>query len=932
MRLDCQGTQGRTLLHHAVLNGQAAAVAQLLAAAPAMTMAADAAGATPLHLAARHPDTGKASPALVALLLGAAAPCPGDLIRQKDGHGPDGWLAVHCAAAAGHAAGVALLARAAAATATACLPNGRTPLHLAAYYGRETVVQQLVELAGPLAAEWCGAADSWGNSPLHLAAWQGQGAAVRALLAAAPHVAATADDRGLLPLHRAAKAGQEEAAAALLDTPAGLATAWARAPDGSTPLALAAAGGHLETAAVLLQAAPDTALSADQDGLRPFARALLARHEDLAAWLLEPTGPLPPGLPGLGRLPHEVQRAAQSAATAKLRNGLTPLCWAAKRGDLAVAALLLRLGLAAPGQEGGGGRGLHALHLAAAEGQEAMVELLLQAEPSVAELRPWCGPTALHLAAQHGHSAVVAQLLRAAPDAAEAVARDGTPLLLAVQQGHADVTAQLLAACPQAGLIPCGPRGLTPLHQAVWQRDAALAALLLHAEPGAAEVQSAGRDGGTPLALAASRSDAGMVALLLKVAPHAAELADGRGLLPLHHALSNTALPGTRAAAAALLRAAPAAAARRLPDGATALWQAAGQPGAREHQPGEDAELLEALLRAAPAAAAQKDSRGYLPIHRAAQAGCLAAVCLLIRAAPATVAQAGPSGCSPLGLACHASPAEQRLEVVRALLAAAPAAAACASSGGSLPIHWAAWNGFAAAVPLLLAAAPATAVFANADGDTALHLAVAYGHRDTALAILAAAPHVACLRDGGGRTALWRAVSKACSCWEDVAGATALAAALAAAAPAACFERDASSNQTPLDLALLSSQITLARSFVGVQLAAGQPPAELLRLLNLRPSFCYPGQSRGALIAHAAAQVRLSPDDWQLVPAPTPGLGAALPAVLQRSLAEAALLVARLPQAERQRLRCAALYLSHASRRRLHAELVASVLALSAAS
>ncbi|KAL4425382.1 hypothetical protein ABPG75_009398 [Micractinium tetrahymenae] len=49
---------------------------------------------------------------------------------------------------------------------------------------------------------------------------------------------------------------------------------------------------------------------------------------------------------------------------------------------------------------------------------------------------------------------------------------------------------------------------------------------------------------------------------------------------------------------------------------------------------------------------------------------------------------------------------------------------------------------------------------------------------------------------------------------------------------------------------------------------------------------------------------------WDLMPSPCPGLGAALPAVLERSVEEAGLLVRKLPAADRDRLRMAALCLA----------------------
>ena len=58
-----------------------------------------------------------------------------------------------------------------------------------------------------------------------------------------------------------------------------------------------------------------------------------------------------------------------------------------------------------------------------------------------------------------------------------------------------------------------------------------------------------------------------------------------------------------------------------------------------------------------------------------------------------------------------------------------------------------------------------------------------------------------------------------------------------------------------------------------------------------------------ALHAPLVARLPLTPTRRSRVPLPCPGLGAALPAVLARSEAEAALLVARLPASDHDRLR-----------------------------
>ena len=83
----------------------------------------------------------------------------------------------------------------------------------------------------------------------------------------------------------------------------------------------------------------------------------------------------------------------------------------------------------------------------------------------------------------------------------------------------------------------------------------------------------------------------------------------------------------------------------------------------------------------------------------------------------------------------------------------------------------------------------------------------------------------------------------------------------------------------------------------------GLEPRQLLRSLRRSLPHTRP------LCVDVVAGHPLTAADWQLVPSPWAGLATALPAVLERSPAEAALLVAHLPTAERRRLRTAALAL-----------------------
>ena len=86
--------------------------------------------------------------------------------------------------------------------------------------------------------------------------------------------------------------------------------------------------------------------------------------------------------------------------------------------------------------------------------------------------------------------------------------------------------------------------------------------------------------------------------------------------------------------------------------------------------------------------------------------------------------------------------------------------------------------------------------------------------------------------------------------------------------------------------------------------ALAQPADELALLARW--------QAPHALYVPLAARLPLVPAEWSRLPVPCPGLGAALPAVLRRSDAVAALLVSHLPAGERGRLRTGALCLARA--------------------
>ena len=225
-------------------------------------------------------------------------------------------------------------------------------------------------------------------------------------------------------------------------------------------------------------------------------------------------------------------------------------------------------------------------------------------------------------------------------------------------------------------------------------------------------------------------------------------------------------------------------------------------------------------------------------------------------------------------------------------------------AAGARALQAASGNGFLASVRALLAAGAAVGA-ADAHGRTALHEAAGGGHARCVAALLAAGADPAA-RDVAGRTPLHDAASRVAS-WE---GGEEVVCALLAAAPGAALLSD-HTGRRPFDAALEEGLCGTARCLLE---RGPLPPADqvLTALAAARRGLA--GERVVCLYATLAARQALSPAEWARVPRPCPGLSAALPAVLRRSDAEAALLVAHLPDGERRRLRTAALCLRRTER------------------
>ncbi|XSG74895.1 ankyrin repeat domain-containing protein [Herpetosiphon llansteffanensis] len=352
-------------------------------------------------------------------------------------------------------------------------PLGQTPLHLAAWNGEQRLVKQLLELgADPNARDLHGATPlhamvRWVTRPDIMSMLLEHGAEINAVDAAgqtALHLAASCirrpghqwgNHRDLANVLIAQGATVDIFSAIILDFPEQAATLLqndptlvnARTtgnqthPPAATPLHVAADRGNLAMAALLLEQHADPH-SLDAHG-RP--ELYLAAH---AAGT------------------RKQQATPELAALLLADSNVAPILTASLLGDV----LTLRDVLANDASHVNvvDQAGHTALHLAAWNGQEAAVALLLAHGADVAA-QTKRNQTALQLAVAYGHNATAEILLNhgARPDA-----------LSAAMLGRVDLLASLLKHNPETGRTP-NRYGRTPLRLAVEREHTAVVEFLL---------------------------------------------------------------------------------------------------------------------------------------------------------------------------------------------------------------------------------------------------------------------------------------------------------------------------------------------------------------------------------------------------------------------------------------------------------------------
>jgi ankyrin repeat protein len=302
---------------------------------------------------------------------------------------------------------------------------------------------------------------------------------------------------GHTALHIAALAGQADVARLLIAH--GADRNGRLAHNGETPLHLAALFGRRKVIDVLLDMGVDVNIQ-DNDGVTPlqYARRRLQAN---AVDLLIARG---------AQIDHladavnagDVARVVELIAAGEDVNGRglfgTPLHWAAAKGRLAIAVILIDRG--ADLEAAGEPQEARPLHTAALNGQADMAAFLIQRGAEV-DSRDSEGRTALMIAAGFTHSDVAQVLLAAGadPDTEDATWGD-RPIHYAACAGDME-TVRLLIAKGVNVNSRNRYNGATALHYAAGKGALPLVNLLL---ANGAEVNSPDKTGWTPLKLASN--------------------------------------------------------------------------------------------------------------------------------------------------------------------------------------------------------------------------------------------------------------------------------------------------------------------------------------------------------------------------------------------------------------------------------------------
>lgn len=357
-----------------------------------------------------------------------------------------GRTALHLAAMNGYTHLVKFLVRDHNAVVDILTLRKQTPLHLAADNGQMQVCKLLLELGANIDAS-----DDLGQKPIHVAAQNNFSEVTKLFLEQHPNLVMATSKDGNTCAHIAAMQGSVRVIEELMKFDrTGVIAARNKLTD-STPLQLAAEGGHAEVVKVLMRAGA-SCTEENKTGMTAVHLAAQNGH-----------GPV-----------LEVMRSTNSLRISSKKLGVTPLHISAYYGQAdTVRELLVNVPATVKSEtptgvslvpELGTESGMTSLHLAAYSGNENVVRLLLnspgvQVEAATTEN----GYNSLHLACFGGHVSIVGLLLSRSAELLHSIDRHGkSGLHIAASYGHFQMVEVLLG---QGAEINANDKnGWTPLH------------------------------------------------------------------------------------------------------------------------------------------------------------------------------------------------------------------------------------------------------------------------------------------------------------------------------------------------------------------------------------------------------------------------------------------------------------------------------------
>ncbi|XP_045495167.1 serine/threonine-protein phosphatase 6 regulatory ankyrin repeat subunit B [Colias croceus] len=403
----------------------------------------DVEGRSALHLAAEHGYLQVCD----ALLTNKA------FINSK---ARNGRTALHLAAMNGFAHLVKFLIRDHNAVIDVLTLKKQTPLHLAAASGQMEVCKLLLELGANIDAT-----DELGQKPIHAAAQNNYSEVVQLFLQQHPNLVMATTKDGNTCAHIAAIQGSVKVIEELMKFDrTGVISARNKLND-STPLQLAAEGGHADVVRVLVRAG---ASCTDENRAGLTAVHLAAEHGHTNVLdVMRSTNTLRISSKKLGLTPLHIAAYYGQAETVRellshvpgtvksdaptgvslvpilgAESGLTPLHLAAYNGNENVVRLLLNsagVQVDAATNE----NGYNPLHLACFGGHMSIVGLLLSRSAELLQSTDRHGKTGLHIASTHGHYQMVEVLLGQGAEINATDKNGWTPLHCAAKAGHLNV-------------------------------------------------------------------------------------------------------------------------------------------------------------------------------------------------------------------------------------------------------------------------------------------------------------------------------------------------------------------------------------------------------------------------------------------------------------------------------------------------------------